>query len=230
MKTTTEHTEDTERASERIARLLPAGESVRWIGRPVPRYFHRWVPLHMFLGVFLLTTAAMLFRPFCTATEGLDIRIWLLSILFVPWVAEGIRLVLSPLRRHLADRATIYAVTDRHAIRRGRWRGKVWTTRAEPIRKNRRNGLASVQFATWTSYFGGSSYGGLPIHHPIAFENLTQEEADKAEEALWQAYRLVTNCVKMPDFEAEVTAGLEENENQNIQASRPRKHASRWYG
>lgn len=217
MKTTTEHAEDTERARERIARLLPAGESVRWIGRPVPRCFHRWVPLHMFLGVFLLTTAALLFRPFYTATEDLSgwVRVCLLSILFVPWAAEGILLVLSPLRRYLADRATIYAVTDRHAIRRGRWRGKVWTIRAEPVRKNRRAGLASVQFATWTSYFGGTGYSGLPIHHPIAFENLTQEEANKAEETLWQAYRLVTNCVKMPNFETEVTARLEENENQN---------------
>lgn len=232
MNPTTEHTEDTDRARERIARLLPAGESVRWIGRPVPRCFHRWVPLHMFLGVFLLTTAALLFRPFYTATEDLSgwVRVCLLSILFVPWAVEGILLVLSPLRRYLADRATIYAVTDRHAIRRGRWRGKVWTIRAEPVRKNRRAGLASVQFATWTSYFGGTGYSGLPIHHPIAFENLTQEEANKAEETLWQAYRLVTNCVKMPNFETEVTAGLEENENQNIQASRPRKHASRWYG
>ena len=205
MNPTTEHTEHTDNARERIARLLPAGESIRWIGRPVPRHFCFWCPLHVFLGLILLTTAALLLKPFCTVTGDLPgwIRGCFLSILFVPWVAEGILLLLSPLRHYLADRTTIYAVSDLHAIRCGCWRGKVWTIRAEPIRKNLRDGLASVQFATWTSYFGGSGYSGLPIHHPIAFENLTQEEADKAEEALRQACRLVTNCVKMPDVEAE---------------------------
>jgi hypothetical protein len=203
MKPTTEQTEHTDNARERIARLLPSDESIRWIGRPVPRHFYFWYPFHLLLGLFLLTTAALLVKPFFTTTEGLSGRVWFLSILFVPWVTAGILLALSPLRRYLADRATVYAVTDRHAIRCGHWRGKVWTIRAEPVRKNRRNGLASVQFATRTSYFGGTGYGGLPIHHPIAFENLSKEEADKAEEALWQAYRLVTNCVKMPDIEAE---------------------------
>ena len=205
MKPTTEQTEHTDNARERIARLLPAGESIRWIGRPVPRYFYFWCPFHVFLGLFLLTTAALLIKPFCTATGDWPgrVRVCFLSILIVPCVTEGILLVLSPLRRYLADRTTIYAVSDRHAIRLGRWRGKVWTTRAEPIRKNRRNGLASIQFATWTSYFGGSRYCGLPLHHPISFENLLTEDADKAEDALWQAYRLVTNCVRLPDFEAE---------------------------
>ena len=194
MNPTTKHTEYTDRVRKRIARLLPSDESIRWIGRPVPRHFYFWYPFHLLLGLFLLTTAALLVKPFFTVLEGWAGRGWFLSILFVPWVVEGILLVLSPLRRHLADRATVYAVTDRHAIRLGRWRGKVWTTRAEPIRKNLRNGRSSVQFATWTSYFGGSGKGGLPITHPIAFENLSKEEADKAEEALWQAYRLVTSC------------------------------------
>ena len=224
MNPTTEHTDH---VRDRIARLLPSGESIRWIGQPVPRYFYFWCPFHLFLGLFLLATAALLVKPFFTTTEGMPGRGWFLSILFVPWVAEGILLVLSPLRRHLADRATVYAVTDRHAVRLGRWRGQVWTTRAEPIRKNLCNGRSSVQFATWTSYFGGSSYGGLPITHPIAFENLSKEEADKAEEALWQAYRLVTG-LKLPDFEAEVMVRPEETGNPNGQASCPQKHASRW--
>lgn len=180
-------------------RILWAGRPLRagWLRGALPLFFFglAWSALVGFAvwqGVVPLWTG----EGAGAAPGGLGR--WGETLFFVPFVAVGIGLVLSPVWAWLSVRARIYAVTDRRAMVLGRASERSWRASEMfgPDRADHRNGRTDLFFARMTVASGrrhgapvGRNAGFEPRHggavvRATGFRNLRPADADAAERAL----------------------------------------------
>ena len=185
---------------DRNERLLWAGRPLRagWLRGTLPLFFFglAWSALVGFAvwkGVVPLWTG----EGAGAAPSGLGR--WGETLFFVPFVAVGIGLVLSPVWAWLSVRARIYAVTDRRAMVLGRASVRSWRASElfGPDRADHRNGRTDLFFTRVTVASGrrrGAPVGrnagfeprreGGSVVRAAGFRNLRPADADAAERAL----------------------------------------------
>ena len=209
------------------ARLEP-GESIVWLGRPVPAMRARdklgWTLLGLavclLVGLFLWQVVLpawtgaggeMRFNGE-TATEwarkGLGAKLGL-TIFALPFAALAVGLLGAPLWWRILEARRIYLVTDRRAHRIGRFLSKAWSPAemTELGRADAFGGLVDVYFATTREYGRDVGPGGRIV--PDGFLRLWPDDADAAERALLPLAPAAPSPEEEPheeDAEAEQTA------------------------
>ena len=178
---------------EKIERELEPGESLRWTGRPVARYFS---PASV--GLFLFGIPWTAFALFWTGTAAWGAShgpgLFSLFPLFgLPFILVGIGLLTSPIWTRKKAMGTAYAITDRRAlaIEKG-WSTTVVSYPPERLdalaRRERSNGLGDIIISrrAWRDSEGhGHSVetGFLNIQNPKEVETMLRELAQRARPA-----------------------------------------------
>lgn len=103
-----------------IERELQAGESVRWIEQPIPRFFTAASIGSLFFGI-PFTGFALFWMWGASGFQWPDPRAGLqpqhvFALFGVPFALAGFGLLTSPIWTRLAARKTVYLVTDHRAI------------------------------------------------------------------------------------------------------------------
>lgn len=184
------------------ARLEP-GETIVWLGRPVPTMrFKDWagkvvpgVAFGLLVGLFLWQVVV----PIWTgagggmrfggetvadwAKKGIGAKVGV-ALFALPFVAAVVGLVGSPLWHRMLESRRLYIVTNRRAHRIGRFLSKAWSPDEfdEFGREDFRGGLVNLFFATTREYGREVDPGGRIV--PDGFFHLRPADADAAENAL----------------------------------------------
>ena len=164
-----------ERARARVERRLRPGESLLWVGRPVPTWWFEgwWVAM----GVGALFVALPLRAWFVAGGRGLPA-----PMLVFP--AVGLMGLLSPLLHRIRSSFAVYAVTDLRAIRMlPPFSDSVRGADIEPPYPYRAPDAQGRESWFFFKTVTRSRSGAEQIHHD-GFRHLGPEDANAAGEAL----------------------------------------------
>jgi hypothetical protein len=136
---------------ERVRRELEVGESIRWMGQPVPRFF---APTTIGAVLFGIPWTAFALFWMCGAS-GFKLPNFsqggfaFFPLFGIPFVLIGFGMLSSPLWAYRKALKTVYAITNRRAIAiEGGWTTTVRSFRPDQLktvyRKERRNGIGDV--------------------------------------------------------------------------------------
>ena len=135
--------------ADALRRDLAPGERVLWSAQPRGALLAAGLGIWLFAipwTVFALFWESMAFLPWVTSTKSPDWTRWTFGIVMplfgLPFVAIGLWMLWSPIRRMRKARDTLYALTDRRAIRivggRTTEQTSVFLDRIGPVELSRR--------------------------------------------------------------------------------------------
>jgi len=166
-----------------VDRELEPGESVKWIGMPIPRFF-----TGASTGLFLFAipwTAFAIFWMFGSWHQSKNIPFTLFG---VPFVLVGFGLLSTPLFTYRRSFKTVYVITDKRAITfSGGWSTTVRSyppeTLREFYRKERKDGTGDVVISrrAWRDSDGdrqSEELGFLRVESPKEIENMLKSLAE----------------------------------------------------
>jgi hypothetical protein len=168
-----------------VDRELEPGESVKWIGMPIPRFFTR-----ASTGSFLFAipwTAFAIFWMFGAWHQSENVPFTLFG---VPFVLIGFGMMSVPLFTYRRSFKTVYVITDKRAITfTGGWSTTVRSyppdTLREIYRKERKDGTGDVVISrrAWRDSDGdrqSEELGFLRVDSPKEIEDMLKHLAEQA--------------------------------------------------
>lgn len=175
----------------RIDRELEAGEFIKWVEQPLPRFFTLQSLAYFLFGI--PWTAFAIFWTYREAGfkipvlhEGIKFE-HLFALFGVPFVLVGFWLLTSPLREWLKPFRTVYLITDKRAISiESGWftiiRNYTSAQLKDLYRKERGDGTGDVVITTRLRRGGeGNSWteeiGFMNVRNPREVEKLLQQLA-----------------------------------------------------
>jgi hypothetical protein len=168
-----------------VDREIELGESVKWIGMPIPRFF-----TGASTGLFLFAipwTAFAIFWMFGSWHQSKNIPFTLFG---VPFVLVGFWLLSAPLFTYRRSFKTVYVVTDKRAITLSG--GRTTIVRSYPpdalreiYRRERKDGTGDVVISrrAWRDSDGDrhlEELGFLQVESPREIENMLKALAEQA--------------------------------------------------
>lgn len=182
-----------EALAERVRRELDAGESLRWMEQPVPRFFSAGT-VGMVLFAIPWTAFAVFWICGAAGFKVPDFRhggFAFFPLFGVPFVLVGIGMLSSPLWAYRKALKTVYAITGQRAILfEGGWTMTIRSYRPEQLksayRKERRNGVGDVILGqrVWTDSDNdrrSTEIGFMNVRDVKRVERLIQELAATAK-------------------------------------------------
>jgi hypothetical protein len=177
----------------RIDRELDAGEFVKWVEQPLPRFF-TGQSITLFITGIPFTAFAIFWMYGAAGDKVPDLRQGidaehLFALFGVPFVLIGFWMLASPLRGWLKAFRTVYLITDKRAISiESGWfttiRNYIPTQLKDLYRKERGDGTGDVVITTrFRRGSEGNSWteeiGFINVRNPREVERLLQQLAQK---------------------------------------------------
>jgi hypothetical protein len=167
-----------------VDRELEPGESVKWIGMPIPRFF-----TGASTGMFLFAipwTAFAIFWMFGAWHQSKNLPFTLFG---VPFLLAGVGLFSTPLFTYRRSFKTVYVVTDKRAITfSGGWSTIVRSYPPDALReiyrKERKDGTGDVVISrrAWRDSDGdrhSEELGFLRVENPKEIEDMLKSLAEQ---------------------------------------------------
>jgi hypothetical protein len=177
----------------RVDREIGAGEFIKWIEQPLPRFFTLQSLAYFFFAI--PWTAFAIFWMYGAAgfkvpdlREGIKLE-YVFALWGVPFILVGLWMLTSPLREWLKAFRTVYLITDKRAISvESGWlttiRNYTPTQLKDLYRKERGDGTGDVVITTrFRRGSEGSSWteeiGFMNVRNPREVERLLQQLSQK---------------------------------------------------
>lgn len=181
-----------EALAERVRRELDAGESIRWMEQPIPRFFSAGT-VALFLFAIPWTAFAVFWICGASGFKTPDFRhgFDFFPLFGLPFVLIGLGLLSSPVWAYRKALKMVYVITSRRAISfEGGWTTTIRSYRPEQLagayRRERRSGVGDVVLGqkVWTDSDNdrrSQDIGFMNVRDARRVERLIQELAATAK-------------------------------------------------